>query len=222
MPFMIKAYQLGTSQADRTTLAQSLTAIALRNAIIGTRADMATRIGGEFTNFSGDVKPVVARIQWMTTTTDWWWAYWNNDNLRSALQGGVDRRMAKLILLIYENSLRTQRRQGYKEMLRFGDTAFDLEHIAPQTENPQQGYQEYTQDFVERYMDCLGNYLLLSSSQNRAIQNIPFADKLATYGNGLEQQEEVKAMAADDPCWNQEKIERRRDKLIDFVAQWPY
>ena len=59
-----------------------------------------------------------------------------------------------------------------------------LEHIAPQTPTKGEpiaaGYCEYDDEFKEKYLDCLGNYLLLSASHNCSIGNVPFADKRET------------------------------------------
>lgn len=221
MPFMVKAYFKGVEQGDKDRLAESLTSLALRSAIIGTRADLSARLKWAFENFDGNVQLVIDHIKMMKTTQEWWWAYWNNENLKYALQWGIDNGIAKKLLLIYENSLRNQcKRKEYETPLRYDKTNFELEHIAPQTENPEHGYQKYTEEFVNNYLNSLGNFLLLSKSHNCSIGNKPFEEKLATY-NYLEQHKEVQKMAADDHIWNQEKIERRRDKLIDFIMSWP-
>ena len=83
--------------------------------------------------------------------------------------------------------------------MRFDDIKDpQLEHIAPQTENeePEAGYDEYDEEFIEEYLDCWGNYLLISKSHNSSIGNKPFAVKLASYNgpNSLAQQREIVEM----------------------------
>jgi Protein of unknown function (DUF1524) len=63
----------------------------------------------------------------------------------------------------------------------------------------------------------LGNYLLLSKSQNASLQNDPFPIKHADY-KYLKQQEEVQNMV--DPSkgiWGRESIKTRKEKIIRFI-----
>lgn len=56
----------------------------------------------------------------------------------------------------------------------------ELENIAP-TGEPAGMPHGYDQSFTSEYLNCLGNYLLLSKSHNCTVGNIVFARKLATY-----------------------------------------
>ena len=93
-----------------------------------------------------------------------------------------------------------------------------MEHIAPQTENPETGYDSYDEEFVNQYINCLGNYLLLSKSHNCSVGNKPFADKRNSY-NHLEQQREIQKMTAESPTWTKELIQQRKDKIVKFVIE---
>lgn len=154
----------------------------------------------------------------MKTTQDWWWSYWGNNELEHSIQGGINHSTAKYLLWKYENYLEGQGKSGYSP------TRFDkienpeLEHIAPQTENPETGYDSYDEEFVNQYINCLGNYLLLSKSHNCSVGNKPFADKLNSY-NHLEQQREIQKMTADNPIWTKELIQQRKDKIVKFVIE---
>ena len=98
----------------------------------------------------------------------------------------------------------------------------ELEHIAPQTRpdgTPEEtGYPEYDEEFCNQYVDCLGNYLLVSKSHNCAEGNRPFAEKRASYTQ-LAQQREVVDMTEGSPIWDKEKIAHRKEKLVDFVLR---
>ena len=73
-----------------------------------------------------------------------------------------------------------------------------LEHIAPQTESGESeaGYDEYDEEFRPEYLNCLGNYLLISRSHNISIGNKPFAVKIESYNGptSLAQQREIVEM----------------------------
>ena len=81
---------------------------------------------------------------------------------------------------------------------------------------PQRGYDKYDDDFKNLYIDCLGNYLLLSKSHNCSIGNRPFAEKRASYTT-LEQQREIQRMTEGEEIWTREHIEERKLKLIEFI-----
>lgn len=225
MPFVLKAYQFAVSPDKLSRMCGALESMVLRHRLIGTRADLTSRINGvykEFTKENPSVEPIIDRIDWMKTTTDWWWAYWNNHQLESAIQGWIEHGAAKYLLWKYENHLRAQGKSGYAP-LRFDDVASpDLEHIAPQTPTDgkpvEAGYPEYDEEFKNLYIDCLGNYLLLSGSHNRSLGNRPFADKRASYVNLLQQQE-VREMTKDSETWSKEMIANRKAKLIRFILE---
>lgn len=98
----------------------------------------------------------------------------------------------------------------------------ELEHIAPkQPKNGTPiaaGYCEYDEDFVNGYLDCLGNYLLISKSHNCSIKNVPFKDKRASY-TILAQQREIKEMTEDAAIWNKTIINKRYEKIVKFVVE---
>ena len=225
MPFILKSYQFGISLEDIRVLCRSFESIMLRNALIGTRADITSRLNDVFKAFTKEnasVRPIIERIERMRTTDSWWWAYWNNTQLEYSIQGRIEPRRAKYILWKYENYLKSQGKAGYSPMRFDAIESPELEHIAPQTQpdgTPEEtGYPEYDEEFRNQYVDCLGNYLLVSKSHNCAEGNRPFAEKRASYTQ-LAQQREVVDMTEDSPIWDKEKIAHRKEKLVDFVLR---
>ena len=107
-----------------------------------------------------------------------------------------------------------------------------IEHIAPQTETggdaPANGYGEY--DIKERpengivsggWLNCLGNLVLASQSQNSSIGNKPFAEKLDDYGRGiLQQQKKIDSYAEigtdGSKMWTVGSIKQRQER----IAKW--
>jgi hypothetical protein len=73
-------------------LCSKLESIVLRHRLIGTRADITSRVNDVFQNFTEenpDIKPIIDRIDWMKTTggDSWWWAYWNDTEFERSIQG---------------------------------------------------------------------------------------------------------------------------------------
>lgn len=221
MPFIIKAYKFGLPKSDISQLCSNLESMVIRHRLIGTRADITSRLNGvykEFTTENPSIKPIVDRIEWMKTigSDTWWWAYWNNRELERALQGGVNHSIAKFLLWKYENHLEAQGKRGYSPTRFDKITSPELEHIAPQTENPETGYDIYDEEFINQHINCLGNYLLLSKSHNCSVGNKPFADKRASYTH-LEQQREIQEMTKDNPTWTRDLIQKRKEKIISYL-----
>lgn len=223
IPFIIKAYSFGLPIENICTICTKLESLILRHRLIGTRAEITSRINEPFQKFTKEhpnIKPIVDRIEWMKELPDdnYWWGYWNKTSLEESLQGGVERSTARFLLWKYELYLESQGKKGYSA------TRFDkikkphLEHIAPQTENekPASGYGRYTEKFKEQCIDCLGNYLLLSAPHNESIGNKPFHIKRDSYTQ-LAQQREIREMTEQDVIWNREKIESRKTKIITFI-----
>lgn len=219
-PFIIKAYSKGVSKENFGMLAKALSSIFLRHKVIGTRANLTWRLSDVFKDFSGDVNPIVEHIKWMKTTTDGWWNYWNDTEYKRMLEGNFDggHSVAKIILWLYENHLILHGKAGYGLKRYDSVDKSQCEHIAPNTENlePNSGYCPYDDEFREYYLNCLGNYLLLSGHHNESISNISFESKRETYTQLLQQQE-VRDMTEADHIWDKAKIDARKKKIVDFV-----
>lgn len=202
-------------------LCSSLETLVLRHRLIGTRADITSRINDvfeKFTETSKEISPIIDRIEWMKTTTDWWWAYWNNEKLAESLQGGMNHSVAKFLLWKYEVYLERQGKSGYMPTRFDRIISPELEHIAPTTEPgiKPHGYDNYDEEFRNQYLNCLGNYLLLSKSHNCAVGNISLSQKLATYTHN-EQQREVRSLVNENGIWSKEIIQKRKSKIVNAL-----
>jgi hypothetical protein len=227
IPFVIKAYTFGLQTKVICKICSSMEALVLRHRLIGTRAELTSRINDvyqKFTSEQPDIKPIVDRIEWMKNVTNdsWWWAYWNKNELEKSIKGGLQHSTAKFILWKYENYLENQGKSGYSLTCFDKIESPELEHIAPQTptngEPIAAGYCEYDEEFKNQYIDCLGNYLLLSKSHNCSVGNKPFKEKRSSY-KYLAQQREIQDMTKDAEIWNKEKISLRKDKIVKFIIE---
>lgn len=218
-PFIIKAMRNGMEQDGLNLLAKSLEQIFLRNRIIGTRANLLWRLNKCYQEMKSDAMTVANHIEWMKSQYDWW-GYWNNEELARCLNMGMNHQTAKILLWIYENHLIVSGKSGYTAVRYDSIETPHLEHIAPQIENTEvdNGYCPYDEDFHNRYLECLGNYLLLSGSHNISLSNDRFQIKRDSYTH-LQQQLEVQRMTTHDLLWNKEKIHQRHLKIVDYLMQ---
>lgn len=225
LPFILKAYKYNLSKEKICELCSGFESLVVRHLIIGTRADITSRINDvykDFTQSNSDIEPILKKIDYMknTKTNNWWWSYWNNENFENSMNGYIHPRVAKYILWKYENFLHSKGKAGYKP-IRYEDIESpQLEHIAPRhpsSATPEKdGYDKYDDIFITKYIDRLGNYLLLSGYHNDSISNGPFKSKRDTYVK-LAQQLEIRDMTEKECSWNREKIDQRHSILIDFV-----
>ena len=223
LPFIIKAYRFAVPVEDRLELASSLESILLRQRLIGTRADIRSRIGEDYQSFTeGDnsVQPIIDKIEWIkhVDSSEWWWAHWNDESLERSIQGNMNHTVAKFLLWRYENHLRSQGKGGYSFLPYNTIDDPELEHISPQTRNeqPASGYSDYDEEFLEQYLNCLGNFMLISKKHNGSIGNIPFSEKRNTY-TYLEQQREVQQMTDGKRKWSKQLIKTRKDRIVEFI-----
>jgi len=223
IPFIIKAYTFGHNTDEISKLCVSLESLILRHRLIGTRAEITDRIKDVFENFTeenSDITQIINRINSLKETGDWWWAYWNNKELKRAVQGRIDHTIAIYLLWKYENHLKSLGKSGYA-FIRYGDIKNpELEHIAPTTEpgKKDHGYGKYTESFLNEYQNCLGNYLLLSKSHNCSVGNVTFPEKYETY-TYLEQQREIQKMIPKNGTWDKDIIKQRKEKIINFILE---
>lgn len=114
LPFIIKGYKFGLETYQICQLCNKLESIVLRQRLIGTRADITSRLNDVFQNFKDEnsgIEPIIERINSMKTisSASWWWAYWNDTELERSIQGSVNHGTAKYLLWKYENYLEGSR-----------------------------------------------------------------------------------------------------------------
>lgn len=230
LPYIVKAYSFNLPIEAINQLCRSYIGIALRDSIIGTRAVLASRLEGDYQKFTKDntdIKHIIDNFEFLKTvdSSNWWWAFWNNAHLKDSIQGSLNHSIGKFILWKYENYLISGGKNhdvkaGYMPIHFEQIESPELEHIAPQTapsDHPENdGYDVYDDEFVNQYIDCLGNYLFLSKSHNCSASNNSFEVKREDY-RYLEQQREIQRLTADSHIWNREQIAKRKESLIEFV-----
>lgn len=222
LPFIIKAYRFGISDTDISQLCRSLESLVIRHRLVGTKAYIESRINDVYESFTAEspnIKPIVERINFMKSTDQLWWAHWNNDHVKDAVLGWIHPSIARFLFWKYENFIRPKGHSGYKPLRYDSIESPELEHIAPQTEpaNKPHGYGEYDEEFGQQFLDCLGNYLLVSKSHNCSIGNKPFDVKLKDY-TYLQQQREVASYVGKSGLWDKEAILKRKNDIIQFIV----
>ena len=230
-PFIIKAYKLydNKRKEDLLKFLQYMEKIVFIHNLTGTRASIRDRLNEFLTNISDsmDIDEFFMGIFRKLSAEN----YWAESSIKQALDGHMYKDLAKYILKRYEIYLRKEHPEGYPEDLICnydiykGDerkrTGWWLEHIAPQTENPEQdsGYDKYDKEFIENYLNSIGNLLLVSESHNLALGNRSFYEKVKSYNKSpMFHHREVEKFAKDGK-WLRDSIRERRDKIKEFVLK---
>lgn len=218
-PFIVGIYRFGINEDDKKKLIESLENLLIRMKIIGSRAYITYRIGGQYQNFletEGDITSIIDIINEMKISTNYWWGHWNNDKLIASVENGVNGNIAKFILWKYENSFGDRSFE-----FRYDKEKINLEHIAPRIEpdTKPHGYGDYNDEEFINLIYCLGNLILLSEKHNKSIGNTIFSEKYKTY-TYLKQQEEIRNMVSENGTWGKSMIKKRKKKIVDFVMSY--
>lgn len=228
-PFIIKGYKyLGQDTAKLNKLFHILEILVFRFQLMSSRADINSRLIDSLRSFQGDVESL--RISIQSKMNESW--HWSDNRTKDILSGWMYENPAlHYILWEYEESIQ---RKGYK-IGSIGIENEQIEHISPQNptngEPLETGYDvddnnEYSEDFRNKYLNCLGNLMLISGSHNASIGNKPFIDKLNSYKENplLNQQAEIKDFLENNEIvWKQIHIQKRLNRILTFaIDRWDF
>lgn len=230
-PFIIKGYKFHGDDTEKLNrLFNLLEIITFRARLINSRANIQERLNSILLGFDGDLIKLIDSVK--SKLNESW--YWGDDNTRNYLNGSIyGSNVLRYILWRYENSIQNE---GYG-VSGFSIASEQIEHISPQNptngEPIETGYEvdennQYSDDFVSRKLNCIGNLMLISGSHNASIGNKPFKDKLLTYKQNplLNQQAEInKFVEYEDskPVWKTKSIDERHKKIVDFaINNWSF
>ena len=228
-PFIIKGYKFfGNDTAKIDKLLHILEILSFRYYLIGSRAELNSRLSDIIREFDGDLLLLRDSLQAKLNAA----GYWGDDKMKGTLSGWMyTNPVLHYLLWEYENSIQSK---GYNA----GEMKIEneqIEHISPQTPTTDvalaSGYDVdanncYSDEFVEKELNCIGNLMLISGSHNASIGNKPFAEKLSTYLNNplCNQQKEIPSFITNGVAeWKTEHIEARKKKILDFaIPRWSF
>jgi hypothetical protein len=222
IPFILKFYIFNISKDKLKIFCKQAESLVLRHRLIGTRANLISRLNDVFSNFSKDnsnIQPIIERIESIKSGEgNWWWQHWNKGKLAESITGYIDPTIAKFILWKYENFLESEGKNGYINSRYDTIESPQLEHIAPTTVPiKHSGYADYDSIFMQVYIERLGNYLLISKSHNCSIGNIDFNEKLQSYKKLYQQRELKNFLDENTIIWNKSAINKRHKKICNFI-----
>jgi len=201
--------------------------IAFRAKLINSRANIQERLHNILIDYKGDNKKLRTEIKSKLNQT---W-YWGDENTKNYLNGSMyGNNVLRYLLWEYEESIQIK---GYS-INSYNIDNEQIEHISPQTpsdnEKIESGYDtinhEYTEEFIEKHLNSLGNLMLISGSHNAYIGNKPFEEKLKSYKNNplLKQQSLIPQYAEIDgnhSVWKENSIMKRHKDILKFALnQW--
>lgn len=226
-PFIIKGYKyFGDDKKKLSTLFNLLEIITFRAKLINSRANIQERLNSILLGFKGDLLKLISQVRYKLN--DAW--YWSDANVKNYLNGGMyGNNVLSYLLWQYENSIQNK---GYS-IKNFSLENEQIEHISPRTptngDSIATGYDindsnEYSEDFIIKHLNSLGNLMLISGSHNASIGNKPFSAKLESYKKNplLNQQAEIKDFT-ENGTWKTDSIEKRHNTIVDYsIKKWSY
>ena len=228
-PFIIKGYNSFPDNKEKIAkLLHLLEILAFRYYLIGSRAEINSRLSDIIRSFNGDLKNL--RDMFMKKMNDSW--YWSDTRIRDFLNGYMyENPVLHYLLWEYEDSLQ---KKGYS-IGNFEIIDEEIEHISPRNppigESIAIGYEVnedgvYSEEFKENHLNSIGNLMLISKSHNASIGNKPFNHKLNSYLDTplLKQQAQIPDFVTDVPeKWTSEQIIKRKEMILNFaVPRWDF
>lgn len=228
-PFILKGYKyFGEDCKKMECLFHIMEILSFRYHLIGSRAELDSRLSDAIRQFTGDLGKLKEDIK---SKLNFAW-YWSDNRVREYLEGWMyENPMLRYILWQYEDSIQNK---GYS----IGSVSIEneqIEHISPRVppegEGLASGYDvdennEYRQEFKDKKLNCIGNLMLISGSHNASIGNKPFEEKLESYKSNplLKQQAEIPDFLEEGSSeWKTNQIDDRKKKILDFaIAQWDF
>lgn len=207
--------------------------VIFRAAIRGGRAEIESRLNG-FRGAMHDNDSITKAIDDFVQRMKW--DYWNDSELKNALNSGgmyFNKNMCRYVLWRYEQSLCPKDYPATRISWDNIMTDQSLEHIAPQTptngEPLAAGYGVYSdiehpEEGIETggWLNCLGNMMLLTQSQNSAAGNHPLRYKLDIYDGEdslIRQQHEIRnfcklSETTGEYTWDKDCIKTRLNHIV--------
>ncbi len=230
-PFIIKGYKFfGHDDAKISKLFHIMEVLVFRYNLMNSRADIIARLNEILIDFDGDLYELKSHLKRKLNET---W-YWGDDRTYKVLDEWMyENSVLNYLLWSYEASIQ---KKGYViGVMRLSHE--QIEHISPRVppDNVKiaSGYDvnkinEYSEDFIKDYLNCLGNLMLISGSHNASIGNKPFKNKLKSYKENplLNQQGEIKTFISgteEKPKWDKKAIDKRHIAIHDFaINTWNF
>lgn len=228
-PFIIKGYKYFEGvELKLYLLFNVLEVIAFRARLINSRANIQERLNAILLEFNGDIIDLIHKID--DKLEESW--YWSEENVKNHLNGSMyGNNVLNYVLWRYENSIQTK---GYNIGIFLIENE-QIEHISPQKptngESIETGYEvdennQYSEEFISKKLNCVGNLMLISGSHNASIGNKPFSKKLSTYKATplLNQQAEIVRFTKtenEQEVWKSESITERNAEIVNFaINNW--
>jgi uncharacterized protein with ParB-like and HNH nuclease domain len=229
-PFLIKGLKYFKDDTVKLEqLFKTMEILGFRYKLINSRSDIVSKLYPVLKNFKGDVFALNKDIK--KTLNDNW--YWSDSRIEEYLNNNMyENKMINYVLWEYEHSIQPK---GY-DTNKIKIPKEQIEHISPQTPNGgwiAAGYEVdqnnmYSEQFIDDWLNSLGNLMLISGSHNASIGNKPFANKLQTYKSNpiLKQQAEIISFLDEKkkkPHWDSHAISIRHEKILAFsLNRWSF
>lgn len=212
--------------------------VIFRAAIRGGRAEIESRLNG-FRGAMNDNASIMQAINDFIIRMKW--DYWNDGELKNALNSSgmyFNKNMCRYVLWRYEQSLCPKDYPATR--ITWDNIMADqsLEHIAPQTPTNGKpvaaGYGiysdlEHPEEGIETggWLNCLGNMMLLTQSQNSTAGNHPLKYKLEVYegeDSMIRQQHEIRSFCkmheeTKEYYWDKDCIKNRLNHIVQQALQ---
>ena len=225
LPLFLKVYSFSRSVDQVENIAKTVERILFKKIFseANYRTNNLPRIALEYT---GDYSELEKNLQDIDENGFlWYWEFKENCKRFFEVRSWHYIPDIKYVLWKYENYIRDINRQppitpneylnNYGHQKRLENTT---DHITPQ----QPDFTTYTSDFIEEYLNCIGNLALITWSTNSQKRNKNPYDEKEIFGKSsyLSNREIFETLEANKK-WGEEEIKERKTRINRFVfSNW--
>lgn len=151
----------------------------------------------------------------------WWWHFAKNCKAYFTTHPYHYDSRIKYVLWKYENYKRTEKKLHLITPVEFTNkfAAKKLEntidHITPQDPN----FTEYTDNFKDKYLNCIGNLALMTWGNNSQKSNNDPVKEIKKYDTDYISHQEIRDVLKTKKQWGESEIKERQKRIADFVIQ---
>ena len=90
-----------------------------------------------------------------------------------------------------------------------------IDHITPKNPN----FTEYSQEFINLWLNNIGNLVLMVWGSNSEKNNNNPVEKINLYDSDFYSHKEIRDMLKEKNSWGEEEIKERRNRIIAFIKE---
>jgi hypothetical protein len=220
IPLFLKIFRYsGKDEQAIQNVAKQLENILFR--LIYTIADYRTdSLPSLALEYEGNLKELEGRLkETQESGFQWWWEFSKNSKAYFDKNAWHYDSRIKYVLWKYENFKREEKKlhpispADFTNIYAKKNLENTIDHITPQHPN----FTKYTEEFEDKYLNCIGNLALITWGNNSQKSNNDPATEIDKYDSDYISHQEIRDVLLNKKKWTETEIKSRKKSIIDFI-----